>query len=297
MSVEAEFPYTRDLRAMLGVLARGTGDPAYRQSGTTTWIAALGPDGPVTMRLRSQPDRVLARFWGPEADWAADHLADLLGGGDDTRGFLPQHPLVEREWRRYRHTLRVPRTLLTWQTAVATVLEQRVTGVEARGAWRALVTEHGKKAPGPEDLRVPPSPQVVLKVPSWDWRRYGVDTQRVATVREVARRAHVLDEAQALPPAQGRDLLTGIPGVGPWTAAQIAARTLGDADAVGVGDYHLARNVTYALTGRTDGTDEDMLALLAPYAGHRYRAVRLIELSRAAPPRRGPRMRLPGPGR
>ena len=33
-----------------------------------------------------------------------------------------------------------------------------------------------------------------------------------------------------------------------------------------------------------------MLELLAPYAGHRYRVSRLIELGGTAPPRRGPRM-------
>jgi hypothetical protein len=33
-----------------------------------------------------------------------------------------------------------------------------------------------------------------------------------------------------------------------------------------------------------------MLDLLAPYAGHRYRAARLVELSGVRPPRRGPRM-------
>ena len=32
-----------------------------------------------------------------------------------------------------------------------------------------------------------------------------------------------------------------------------------------------------------------MLELLEPYRGHRYRVLRLIELSGLAPPRRGPR--------
>jgi hypothetical protein len=32
-----------------------------------------------------------------------------------------------------------------------------------------------------------------------------------------------------------------------------------------------------------------MLELLEPYAGHRYRAVRMIELAGPGPPRRGPR--------
>jgi hypothetical protein len=36
--------------------------------------------------------------------------------------------------------------------------------------------------------------------------------------------------------------------------------------------------------------DEGMLNLLAPYAGHRHRVTRLIELGGNHPPRRGPRM-------
>lgn len=297
MSLEAVFDHPRDLPAMLGVLRRGAGDPAYRQDGQDIWIVGWSPDGPVTQRLRNQPGQVMVSVWGDGAHCATERLDDLLGGNDDPTGFVPEHPLVDSQWRRYRRTLRVPRSLLTWQVALAAVLEQRVTGIEAYGAWRGLLTEHGSPAPGPapDSMRVPPGPQEVLRVPSWDWRRYGVDRQRVLAIREVARAHHVLTRAEGLSPAQGRELLTRIPGVGPWTAAEISARAFGDADAVSVGDYHLARNVVYALTGRTDGTDEQMLDLLAVYSGHRHRAVRLIELSGVRPPRRGPRMRLPGP--
>ena len=46
--------------------------------------------------------------------------------------------------------------------------------------------------------------------------------------------------------------------------------------------------VVYAGPGKTD--DAGMLELLAPYAGHRYRVTRLMELGGSGPPRRGPRM-------
>ncbi len=300
MSVELHCSQRRDLRAMLGVLSRGAGDPAYRYGpGGDLWLTGMGAQGAFTINLRPTAQGVVGHAWGDGAQWAQQHLGDLLGTHDDATGFVPQHPLIETQWRKYGAVVRVPRALLTWQVALAAVLEQRVTGVEARGAWRSLVVEHGDPAPGPcpEGMRVPPGPEAVLRVPSWDWRRYGVDVQRIVTIRELASRAQVLTRAEALPAAEGRELLTRIPGVGPWTAAEISSRALGDADAVSVGDYHLARNVTFALTGHTDGTDADMLELLAPYAGHRHRAVRMIELSRVTPPRRGPRMRLPGPRR
>lgn len=80
-----------------------------------------------------------------------------------------------------------------------------------------------------------------------------------------------------------------LPGVGAWTAAETALRAFGHPDAVSVGDFHLANLVVYALTGRARGTDEQMLELLAPWAGQRARVVRLIELCGARAPKFGPR--------
>ena len=289
--ITAEYPTTRLPRTVLAPLHRGSGDPCYRVEGATVWLTGLAPE-PFTARL---DPGATATFWGPGAAWAVEHLPQWLGADDDTTGFACEHPLVSAQWRRYELIWRVPRTVLTWQIAVAAVLEQRVTGVEARGAWRRLVREHGEPAPGPRNLFVPPTPEQLLAVPSWDWRRYEVDRQRVVTLRELARTAHVLDRAADLIPAAARESLRVLPGVGVWTAAEISARAFGDADSVSFGDYHLARNVTYALTGRENGTDDDMAALLAPYSGHRHRVVRMVELAGVAPPRRGPRMRLPGP--
>ena len=75
-----------------------------------------------------------------------------------------------------------------------------------------------------------------------------------------------------------------------WTAAEVAVRAWGDRDAVSFGDFHVARAVVHALTGRTDGDDDQMAELLTPWAGQRARAVRLLQLhSGHTPPRRGPR--------
>jgi 3-methyladenine DNA glycosylase/8-oxoguanine DNA glycosylase len=82
--------------------------------------------------------------------------------------------------------------------------------------------------------------------------------------------------------------LQALPGVGPWTSAHVRQRACGDADAVAVGDYNLPGAVGWALAGRVVD-DAGMLDLLAPYAGHRYRVTRLVELSGVRPPRRGPR--------
>lgn len=93
-------------------------------------------------------------------------------------------------------------------------------------------------------------------------------------------------------PVAARRRLESLPGVGVWTSGEVASRALGDADAVSVGDYHVARSITWALVGE-ELDDAAMLELLEPYAGHRYRVQRLLELVGIDHPRRGPRRTLP----
>jgi 3-methyladenine DNA glycosylase/8-oxoguanine DNA glycosylase len=83
--------------------------------------------------------------------------------------------------------------------------------------------------------------------------------------------------------------LRAIPGVGRWTAAEVAQRAWGDPDEVSVGDFHLPALVGWALVGRPVD-DDGMLELLAPYIGHRHRAARMVELSGVGKPAFGPRM-------
>jgi 3-methyladenine DNA glycosylase/8-oxoguanine DNA glycosylase len=74
-----------------------------------------------------------------------------------------------------------------------------------------------------------------------------------------------------------------------WTAAETTQRSHGDPDPPSVGDYHLPAIVGWALIG-APVDDDGMLELLAPYAGHRQRVMRLILASGVRKPARGPRM-------
>ena len=139
-------------------------------------------------------------------------------------------------------------------------------------------------------MRVPPSPEAIRTVPSWQWHRWGVGPQQAATMMRAMAVAGRLEQCADLPVAQARARLGAVVGIGPWTVAEVAQRALGDADAVSFGDYHLAQQVVYAFTGEMDGTDEQMAALLEPFAGHRYRVQRLVELCGISRPARGPRM-------
>ncbi|AWZ10918.1 endonuclease [Streptomyces sp. ICC1] len=217
-------------------------------------------------------------------------MPELLGAADDPAAFVPRHRLLHTGHRR-RPGLRLTRTGLVLESLIPTVLEQKVTADEAYRAWRRLVRQYGEPAPGPDQgLHVMPDARTWAMVPSWDWHKAGVDAKRSAAIVRAARAAARLEEAAAmdLPAATAR--LEAIPGIGPWTSAETLQRSNGAPDAVTTGDLHLPGIIGYALAGNRDADDAAMLELLAPYAGQRHRAARLILLSGAAPPRRTPRM-------
>jgi 3-methyladenine DNA glycosylase/8-oxoguanine DNA glycosylase len=181
-----------------------------------------------------------------------------------------------------------------FEALLPAVLEQKVTGTEAWRAWRYLLRRYGDPAPGPAELvppglRVPPAAKVWRLIPSWEWHRAGVDQRRSGTAVRAGGVAQRLETCSALPPdAAHARLQQLVSGIGAWTAAEVAQRALGDADAVSVGDFHLSSVVGWALVGQPVD-DDGMLELLEAYRGHRYRAVRMIELSGVRPPRRAPR--------
>jgi 3-methyladenine DNA glycosylase/8-oxoguanine DNA glycosylase len=231
-----------------------------------------------------------AAAWGPGAAWLLGSLPGLLGAEDDRAGFQPAHPLLAELDRRYQH-LRIGRSARVLEALVPAVLEQKVVGAEARRAWRWLMLKYGERAPGPapDGMRVFPPPRTWARIPSWDWHRAGVEGVRARTIIGACQVAGRLEEIAAMTSAEADLRLRSLPGIGPWTSAETRQRACGDADAVSVGDVHLPGAVGWALAGRIVD-DAGMLDLLAPYAGHRHRATRLVVLSGLRPPRRGPRL-------
>ena len=279
------------LDVTLGPLQRSSGDPTQRRDADGAWWrTARTPDGPGSIRLRAADGEIDISAWGPGAEWLVAAAPRLLGAGDDPSGFRPQHPVIAATARRLPH-LRLGGTGLVFELVVPSVLEQRVTGREAWRSWRELVRRFGEPAPGPAPagLRVLPAPETWRRLPSWEWHRAGVDPGRARTVVAAAQSAHRLDECMSLPRDERFARLRAVPGVGEWTAAEVAQRAWGDPDAVSVGDFHLPALVGWALIGRPVD-DDGMLELLQCYAGHRHRAVRLVELSGVGQPRFGPRM-------
>ncbi|MGB2970381.1 MAG: hypothetical protein WBB77_10650 [Candidatus Nanopelagicales bacterium] len=282
------------LELQLKPLRRGTGDPTWATAADgAIWRTTLTPAGPGLERLSADGGgSIELTAWGEGADWLAARLPRLLGSDDDPAGFLAP-PALKVVARRFQHW-RVGRTDRVLEALVPAVLEQKVTGKEAWRAWRELVGEFGEPAPAapnaPPGLRIFPTADRWKSIPSWRWHQAGVDSKRADTLLRVVSVADQLERCTQLPAAQSHDRLRAIPGVGVWTAAETAQRALGDADAVSFRDYHVAKEVVYALTGDMDGDDEQMAHLLRPFAGHRYRVQRLVELNPGKRPRRGPRM-------
>jgi 3-methyladenine DNA glycosylase/8-oxoguanine DNA glycosylase len=294
-------PFGVDIALTLAVHRRGPGDPTLRfDASGALWRTSLTPAGPATLRLakdggrRAQPCTCIeATAWGEGAGWLLARVPDLLGAGDEPAAFRPQHPRL-RELVRQHPGLRVGRTDRVLEALVPAVLEQKVLGREAHRAWRYLLRRHGLPAPGPAPagMRVFPPPATWRAIPSWDWHRAGVEAVRARTIAGAAAVAGRLEATAAMAGADADRLLQSLPGIGPWTAAEVRQRACGDADAVSVGDYHLPAAVGWTLAGEPSADDARMLELLTPYQGQRYRVTRLIELGGGGPPRRGPRLAL-----
>jgi 3-methyladenine DNA glycosylase/8-oxoguanine DNA glycosylase len=280
-----------DLRATLWQVRRGGGDPTVRLRADEVWRATRTPAGPGTERLVPLAGgKLLVEAWGPGAGWLVDRAPALVGELDDDSDFRPELPLL-RDLHRRHPGLRLCRTEAVFEASVASILEQRVTGAEAWRGWRSLVYGLGEPAPGPlAGLVVPPEPARLAEARYPLFHTYGVERGRAETIRRAAAHAGRLEEALELPLDAARLRLRALPGMGHWTAAEVALVALGDPDAVSVGDYHLPHIVSWALAGERVGTDERMLELLEPYRGHRARVLRLLLAAGIAPPRRGPRL-------
>jgi 3-methyladenine DNA glycosylase/8-oxoguanine DNA glycosylase len=269
---------------------RGAGDPTFRiDPDGTIWRGVRTPAGTASVRIRAYGPQVHATAWGSGADWVLEGLPAMLGADDDPAGFEPRHAVLAEAHRRHRHW-RLGRTDLVMEALLPAVIEQRVTGQEALGGFRSLVRRFGERAPGPrDDLRVQPSPEQLRHVPSWEWLTMHVDPARSRAVVTAARVAGSLERTVGLPGEEVDRRLRSLPGIGVWTSAEVRSRAHGDADAVSFGDYHVAKDIGWALTGKA--VDDDGLAeLLEPYRPHRHRVQRLLELAGLHRPRRGPRM-------
>jgi len=281
-------PLPISLGLSLATLRHGPRDPSVRVRSDEVWRATHGPDGPACARYAVRGDEVVVQAWGPGAAWCIERAPGVLGAADSLDGWEPGRHKCVAELHRRLPGLRMLATHAVLEAVVPTILEQKVTSEEAHEAWRKIVWRWGEPAPGPAGLRLPPTARRLGAEPYYRYHAFGVERKRADIIRRLASRAGRVEEAVTI----GRSRLEAFSGIGEWTSAKVAQVAWADADAVPVGDYHLAPTVVYAMTGRRGGDDDAMLELLAPFAPHRGRAARLIKTGYGPPPRRAPRARL-----
>ncbi len=293
-----------DLARSLRPLCHGRRDPTARVEGRTLWRATRTPAGPATEAVVAEPGggAVTAWAWGPGAGWVLDALPELIGADPSdlneqacaaTGARRPPGWHVVGGLARRWPGIRIPRTGAVVEACVPTVLEQKVTGIEARRSYRELILALGDAAPGPVErhgLRLPIDPSVLAATPSWSLHRFGIERHRADTLRRVGAAARRLEEAASMKPPGARRRLTAVVGLGPWSAAEVGMVALGDADAVSVGDFHLPNQVAWALAGIPRGDDAMMLELLEPWRGQRGRVLRWLAMEGITAPKWGPRM-------
>ncbi len=290
---EAEFRLSRPLsiRRTLGGLRHGRLDPCISLDREVFWRATRTPAGPATMALRVNGNQLAVSAWGDGHTWAIDHALELVGEHQLDAEFSTDHPVVA-ELHRTITGLRVPRSNNVFEAMLPSILEQRVTGLEAKTAYRGIVRWLGEPAPrvdGGPTLLLPPVAEQLAETPAWALHRFGVEAKRATAIRNAARVAKRLEEALQLNMADAHARLRAVHGVGIWTAAEVAYVALGDADAVSVGDFHLSNWVSWVLAKQARGDDANMLRLLEPFSGQRGRVTKLIEQSGIFPPKFGPR--------
>lgn len=261
--------------------------------GIDVWRATSTADGPATVRLRPDGDRLVAEAWGPGAGLVVERAEGLAGLDDDPGALVPRHPAVAQAVRR-RSADRFVTTGTVWEHLVPTILAQKVQTAMAGRSWQAIVARWGETPPGPAPphLRMVPSAARLAGVPYHELHRYGVERRRADTIRRAARVGYRIEESAVLPAAEARRRLETIPGIGVWSSAIVTQLSHGDPDAVIVGDFHVPHVVAWNLAGEPRATDERMLELLEPYRGQRARVQMLLKMAGEAAPKYGPRLDL-----
>ncbi len=152
--------------------------------------------------------------------------------------------------------IRLPGAANGFEAAVRTVLGQQVSVAGATTLAGRLVRAFGPPLAHPDGGLFARFPDPAA-LASADLTRIGLTTARAATIASLS--IAVADGYLDLSPAADRDEAMGrlldLPGVGPWTAAIVAARAWGDPDAFPASDLTLRRLTgleTRALLARSD---------------------------------------------
>jgi AraC family transcriptional regulator of adaptative response / DNA-3-methyladenine glycosylase II len=178
-------------------------------------------------------------------------LYDLDSSPTVIASSLRRDPLLRALVKR-RPGMRVPGAIEPFEAAVRVVIGQQVSVTGANTISGRIVARWGEPT-GTEPSFHFPAPEVLAEAPV---EEAGMPGQRGRAVRALAAAVASGDIPLTGPadPAEVREKLLALPGIGPWSAAYIAMRALGDPDAFPLGDLGLVK----AFERRGGGTKTDL---------------------------------------
>lgn len=289
LSFTIPVPKPFSLRQTLRLSTLGGRDPASRLTPQTAELCWNSPAGPVSLRAQHREDHLGIDLWGPGANWLQPKVSSALGLNDSLEGFTPTGSVLQLVQRLPGTYL--PRLPVLFDRLIQTVLQQLVSWDDAVLGWRSFVRTFGQPAPGPVELRLPPTPDRLNSLAYFDLVACGILPRQARLILQLAREERRLERLAEDSPARCVQRLRSIPGIGPWTIQYLRGTALGEPDAVLVGDYALPHAVAWHFRQKPRSSDEEMLELLEPWKGHRFRVQHLLLQSGITAPRRGSKMK------
>lgn len=222
---------------------------AVRLLGSAAVLVVSAAEGEGTPALRVQ---IEGTGLGAEHLEAAVHLARRVFATDADPSALVRDvagdPVFAAVAQRF-HGLRPVLIADTFETIVWAIIGQQINVVFAAKLKRALVEQYGERvSAGGRELLLFPRPEVLAGLDhERDLRPLQFSRQKsaytIAVARAVANGELDLDALRDLPAEDAIARLTGIKGVGRWTAEYVLMRGLGHPDVLPAGDGGLKRAI------------------------------------------------------
>ncbi len=211
-----------------------------------------------------------------DADLARAQLSLLLGAEDDVRPFYEMAraddllaPLVKG-----LYGLHVPQAASVYEALTLSIIGQQISAGVARVLRGLLIENFGRRAEfDGESYWAFPRPEAVAAAGIDDLRALKLSRRKAEYVLGVSERVASgdldLEGLRGLPPAEVVERLTGIRGVGPWTAHWLLISALGETDGFPSGDLALQRTLGRLVNGGPPMAAAEALAYSERWSPHR----------------------------
>ena len=282
-----ETPEDYDLKRTLWLAGMGHRDPSLGVTQDEAWLAFHTPEGPVSVHGKLVGVTLTVQCLGEGRQWMLPRVSALFGLHDSLEAFQPSGKVLELQKR--LPGAHLPTLPVVFHRLVQVVLQQLVTWPDALRGWIKLTQQFGSAAPGDGGLRLAPSASEIARMGYYDLVSCNIMPRQARLIQRLAREARRLERLADQADELAKYLLT-IRGIGDWTVQHLLGTSCGVSDAVLTGDFGLPHTVAWYLAGKERSDDEEMLRLLEPYRGHRFRVINLLWQSGIEAPRRGPKM-------